>query len=452
MIITLIIIVFSAIIVFAITKPQSAIILYILAIPFNHLLYRIILVSINQDIANIATAWKEVLLVSILLGSLRYVRSFRLSVADLIVTLFVCFQAVYLLAEPINRSSIVGFLYNTRWMLIYLIIRLLARDLQITSKILNTIILFNTFLAVTGLIQWLFIPSPNILIPLGWSGSELGDAYGGAFPRALSLLLAANEFGQTSVILLFSIILQYPQSIWNKSLPRYLMIIITLAAIAASLSRSSWLGMFLGLAILSLQSRRAFKITAFLVTLVTLLIIIGSISSSMTNIPFVQRVLAAFDPRDASTQARLVVLEKQFDLIADNPLGIGLATSSRAALNTSRSDILYSESYYLQQAIETGWIGLLLYITVFLVLAFQLLLVYQFANGSDRKLVLWAIASLVHLHTAGLIFPALGYFTPPCQMAALVAISFNRYQLARSQSDNPATQHVSNKPSILQRL
>ncbi|MEM2146280.1 MAG: hypothetical protein QW279_13030, partial [Candidatus Jordarchaeaceae archaeon] len=85
---------------------------------------------------------------STLLGSLRYLRSFRPSIADLIVTLFVCFQAVYFLAEPLSRHSIVGFLYNTRWMLIYIIVRLLAYNFHITNNIINTIVLLNAFLVI----------------------------------------------------------------------------------------------------------------------------------------------------------------------------------------------------------------------------------------------------------------------------------------------------------------
>jgi len=287
----------------------------------------------------------------------------------------------------------------------------------------------NSFIILLGLIQWITIDSRDILLNLGWKHDELGDVAAGEYVRAVSILLAANELGYTASILLFGLILKIKYPLHKVPGQWLFMTTITIMVLLVTFSRSSWFGTIVGLVMLFVLYRRVRLIIGFFPLIIPVIFALSSlpVESGEPSVADMvsQRVVAAFDSLDGSTYSRLIVLGEQLSLILRNPMGYGLGGASRVSEGDDRR-VLYSESFYIQTAIEVGWIGLFLLISVFFVIILSLVRKSFRVGGDQRNLTYWAIAATLSVFSGALVFPSLGYLVPPAQMAILVGLALNQ--------------------------
>ncbi len=422
------VIAFTIACVYSIMNPTIGLIIFLSLAPFHFLIYRVIDTYISSEIAARMVLWKDIIVILALFGCFRYKYFLRANFLDLFVLLYVMYQIFYVVFD-LDIFSLKGLSNNVRFLLIYLVVRWCRPNQIRTSQIIRLIVLINIFVVVSGLIQWLFVEPKYILLNLGWDGSGLGDAYAGPekFPRALSVLLAANELGLTSSILLFSFLLGIPKSNWNKGFLSWLLIIVTVIVLLLSLSRSSWLGTLFGITILCLYRRRVrlYIMQIILIMLALLPFLLLGSTTMFSSFAVIQRILAVFEPDDPSTAARLTALPDQIATIQSHPLGIGLGLASRASFGSDKIR-LYSESNYLQVAIETGWLGILLMILMVTMFLASIIRKISQSTGSHRELALWALTASASIFAAALVFPSLGYLLPPAQMAILAGLALNQ--------------------------
>jgi O-antigen ligase len=106
----------------------------------------------------------------------------------------------------------------------------------------------------------------------------------------------------------------------------------------------------------------------------------GMIMKSTSN-PVIYRIQSAFEPTtDASVQVRLENQKIVQPFIQSNPFGAGLGTTGVWGERFSPDYWLAGfphDSAYVRMALETGWLGLLIYMGIFFV-AFQLSVYYYF--------------------------------------------------------------------------
>jgi O-antigen ligase len=324
---------------------------------------------------------------------------------------------IWLLSD-VNAVTVRGFGNNVRYLLVFFLVLCLRLDDREQRWTINLMMGMLGTIAISGVVLWLVMSPTEFLYMLGNEPWELADAYGGGFPRALSILVSANSLGRTMGVLLLGLLIWYSS---KASLPvrvgQISVMIIAIISLLLSLSRSSWLGMSLAMATVAFLNRRVRLAVALLgVTIVFFLAPLLTLSLQFSNveeIPIVHRALDVFDSKDGSTALRFRTFPKHIDLIVSNPLGIGLGRSSLSRARLERaggagsSDVYYSESLYLQLGIETGYIGLGLFIAMAILVPRTLWRKTRTVSGFEKKVCLWALASAVLLFSASTVFPAL---------------------------------------------
>jgi hypothetical protein len=140
--------------------------------------------------------------------------------------------------------------------------------------------------------------------------------------------------------------------------------------------------------------------TAWIAGLGTIGVLVGMIAV-LWQTQFVQQVILHEDPHDSnmvnSNDGHRESLEEGVKLLAQQPLGAGVGSTGSASLYGDHGFII--ENQYLFIAHEAGWLGLLLFLTLF-VLVMQRLWVKR-----DDWLALGVFASGVGLALIGLLLP-----------------------------------------------
>lgn len=203
----------------------------------------------------------------------------------------------------------------------------------------------------------------NLLFGLSWldrlgiSGGVLPTAYfvaGSVQPRAFSPLVAPNELGMFSVVLL-SLTLASPWSIrW-----RVLLATAPVAAIWLSQSRSALVGLALMLVLsFALRHRRAerWPFAARLLSTWGLLLLVG--------LYFVLRLdVVTFPIADPSALGHVASLGESAGLVLAHPLGVGLGLVGPRAIRFTATPTL-TESYVLLLTLEAGIPVLIAYVAM----------------------------------------------------------------------------------------
>jgi O-antigen ligase len=156
-----------------------------------------------------------------------------------------------------------------------------------------------------------------------------------------------------------------------------LVIALTSAGIWISYSRIALIGAVVGaiVTIIIYLPKKQMIMGIFITVAVVGATGLGILQLSHTNSKVQYYILhqsdTTTDPR-ASTNQHISSFDSGIKVIKDHPLGLGLGTAGPASYHTNQPII--PESYYLQIAIETGLLGLLLFFTVIIDLTWQLIL------------------------------------------------------------------------------
>lgn len=394
--------------------PQLALYVLLIFMPLHVFTFLFLETYVSETAAGVFALWKDAALLGGLAVCLVRRKWFRPTPLDLLLLAFLGYQ-VLMLAVDVNAVTVRGFGINTRYLLVYFLVRCLAPDLAAQKRIVKVLFGALLFIALSGIVIFLVTSPRQFMFFMGYAPTELANAYSGSFPRALSILVSANSLGRTTAMLFLGLLIWYtPQASWVKHGRFLALMLLSLAALILSLSRSAWIGLSVALAAITLLNRRVLT-SVVLLGAGALLLLTPTIPITvpyLANSAIAQRLAAILDPQDASTAARVDYLPGQIETIAENPLGIGLGQASRAGrFSDADLDVVYSESVYLQLGLETGIISLGLFLAIVVLTPLTLWQRARRVTGFAKKVCLWAISSLILLFVAALVIPALSAIT-----------------------------------------
>jgi O-Antigen ligase len=330
--------------------------------------------------------------------------------------LIVGFIAISFIVSMILHPSISGILYGIKTDLEFLVLFIIAQLVatrKLETKIASIILVTGMITAIIGILLVTILPH-DLLSHFGYNASTI-QPFQAVDPaitaiRTPSTLSGPNQFGCFLIIplvLAISQLMRRPKWIYG------LVIALTSAGIWISYSRIALIGAIVGaiVTIIIYLPKKQMVMGIFLTVAVVGASGFGILQLSHTNSKVQYYILhqsdTTTDPR-ASTNQHISSFDSGIKVIKDHPLGLGLGTAGPASYHTNQPII--PESYYLQIAIETGLLGLLLFFTVIIDLTWQLILNRRksYVSGVLGALIGISIVNIV-LHgwadaTTGIVF------------------------------------------------
>jgi O-antigen ligase len=167
-----------------------------------------------------------------------------------------------------------------------------------------------------------------------------------------------------------------------RKVPTLFFILACVVVLAATYSRSAWIGAFVGVGLIAASKlKHLFSIrSAVLIALAGTTILATGLYVLRDN-DFVQNTffhtdehsLASTSSNDAHASASLTALKE----VVRQPLGRGPGTAGQASVYNAGHDARIAENYYLQVGQEVGWLGLALFIAICILVAIRLYAIRQ---------------------------------------------------------------------------
>lgn len=337
-------------------------------------------------------SWKEIVLFSLALLGIVWVlvsaERRRQIFGDRLLQLIGLYALVTLAVTCFHARDIgfgamwAGIAMNLRFPLMLAVTYIIGKYLRfdygtVRHRVLHGLMWVGLGLAVLGILQ-VFVVDKNMLTQFGYDKSATIAPYvviddNPTALRAFATLRGPNDYGAFLILpTLVVVILGVLQR------RRYLLILpVLLIAIVLSGSRSAWLGLLIGVAVMGiiifgrhvLKNRKVMwaAVGGFAVGL---LLVVASLS-----IPAVRLAIFHSSPGDhslteGSTDNHWRATWAGLQRVAHNPLGGGAGSSGPASYYGDHPKI--SENYYVQIAEETGVLGLAVFTAIMALVARRL--------------------------------------------------------------------------------
>jgi hypothetical protein len=340
--------------------------------------------------------WKEVLLVVVCAGAIAVVatdatKRQRLA-RDWLWRSVLVFIALYLVAAIVSlatdtvtlKAAAYGVLSGTRFLLFFVALWLLASRASLLWRLRYKLLLGPALIVVLfGALQRFVLPY-DILRHVGY-GPDTIRPYQTidkktSFFRIISTLRGANPLGAYMVVVLSVLVARLFTGL--RKVPTLFFILACVVVLAATYSRSAWIGAFVGVGLIAASKlKHLFSIrSAVLIALAGTTILATGLYVLRDN-DFVQNTffhtdehsLASTSSNDAHASASLTALKE----VVRQPLGRGPGTAGQASVYNAGHDARIAENYYLQVGQEVGWLGLALFIAICILVAIRLYAIRQ---------------------------------------------------------------------------
>jgi general stress protein CsbA len=340
--------------------------------------------------------WKEYLVFLIGLGAIGLLVTDRKMASRIIKTklswvigAYVALELVMALIAHLShtvsgKALAYGMLDDLRFLAFFIICWVAASYSKRLNNIWYKLIIWPAVIVVGfGLLQMSVLPI-NFLAHFGYGPKTIMPFQtinsNSHFVRILSTLRGANPLG-TYLILPISVlavlIVRYPKSwTWAKAL----LFIGSVIVLFGSYSRAAWVGAVLACLVVLVTLIKREYIMKFKWHLIVagIAVIIGlgfggymlRRSSEFQNIIFHTQTHSAAPV--SSDQAHLVALLKGVKYLAHRPLGAGPGVSGPASLYNHYRPPRITENYFLEVGEETGWLGLILFMAINVLVAYRL--------------------------------------------------------------------------------
>lgn len=268
-----------------------------------------------------------------------------------------------------------GWLVNLRPVVFFLVVWLLAQRVPELAKRWHKLVFWPLVVVIgLGLLQYFVLPY-DFLRHFGYSESTI-------FPyetinhnvqhlRAMSTLRGANPLGAYLVVTLSLI-----AAVWWKYRRWYqaALFIAGTLLLVLTFSRSAWIGFIVALAVIvwaKLRTDRARQISV--VVLVGLLLIGGGLFAGLRHDTGVQDAIYHTDDHSkiavSSNQGHVSAGKSGLLDLLHEPFGRGPGTAGPASAYNTGHPVRIAENYFLQLGQETGWLGLIVFVLINVVLA-----------------------------------------------------------------------------------
>ncbi|MDQ3123760.1 MAG: O-antigen ligase family protein [bacterium] len=287
------------------------------------------------------------------------------------------------LLKPTDQDAeVLGVVYNLRFLLYFLYGLFLARLYPTKNTLtvaVKVVLIVGIPVLLFGVLQYTLLPN-DALTHVGYTRSN------GVLPaffiddkpdleRVMSTVRDPNSFG-SYLIIIGSLALAYWLVIKNKDSKKTLVGIglLTLLCLWFTFSRSAWLGTLLSVSLLLLMH---LKIKGKLGANKKVLIILSALLLSgvaalypLRNTYFVKNVIFHADEStvlEDPNEIRLRRWQASVTAATLQPDGFGPGTAGLASIRNEVQGTVLNENYYLQILHEVGVVGLLLFLSIFIV-------------------------------------------------------------------------------------
>jgi O-Antigen ligase len=349
--------------------------LIVFVLPFSPLLITILAGKLGGVV--ILSAWKEIAL--FLLGTVILLTTkggvfSKLSQKPvlILVVIYIAWLILTLISQFDGFSSIAGFVYLSRFFMVFVIALVAAAYIKNTLN-LNLFIKFALAICAVGL--FILLTPPSLLVSLGYDKPGVDTPGVPAaihyvsdnlkVERMMSSLRSPNSLG-VYLLLPFALLLFNAVKGLSKKF-RIFSITILLLCIIGTFSRTALIGIFIIIFVYTFTRREEItnqikKIPKKITAVAALL----CIATAILAIPFAGPLVLHESDNNArgSTSTRITQYQGDIKLIAAKPInGTGLGSAS-AAGRVKDETVLVSENYYFMLAKETGLIGLTLFLSI----------------------------------------------------------------------------------------
>jgi hypothetical protein len=382
-----------------------------------HAPFSVMVASFWPEYELIAKAWKEIvlsLLVAIAAVVITRRRQWQFFAARPVVYLSIGFVVTHLiLAVSLGgelNAVLAGLLIDLRFVAMFILSYvLITLRPQALKRMLVAVAAGAVIVIGFGLLQITILPD-DALVPLGYSRQTITPFTtidsNQDYVRINSTLRGPNPLGALMVIYI-ALLAAYgvKQFIGSSLRRRYEVIVVSLlagAVLFASYSRSAYAAALAALAVLGAVT---FNVTPKRVGFFSGIMLIGAASlAALSTTDWYSNVILHEDPESTittkSNDEHIASLQKGTERLVRQPLGAGVGSTGSAPLyDADPTNDIVIENYYLYVAHEAGWIGLLIFMTLYGLLLWQLWLRRQ------QWLALGLFASGVGLSLVGLLLP-----------------------------------------------
>jgi hypothetical protein len=327
--------------------------------------------------------WKEFLLLLVTCGALfllirdkqlrgSFVESQLVRAIGLYFLLSLVWGAISYILEAVTLKALgFGLIVNLRFLAFFLAIWVIATKSQYLEKNWPKLLLIPAVaVIIIGLLQGFVLPY-DVLKHFGYSSETIfpyqtinNDIN---YPRIMSTLRGANPLGAYLVLILSTLVIFFIKKINKK---RYLWLIFGLAALVAlflSYSRGAWIGLAFSallLALISIKKEHTRKI--FLTFLGSLLILSAILviifRNSMTFQNYIFHTNSSSISANSSNEQHITAFKSGLADLVSEPLGRGVGTAGPASVYNKTPRI--AENYFIQIGQELGWLGLIVFTSI----------------------------------------------------------------------------------------
>jgi hypothetical protein len=364
----------------------------------------------------IIKTWKEILMLAALVVAAAIVTRrglWKELFSDWILRLIAAFAVLHLLLVPVFYSGVLpvlaGLVIDLRYLLFFALVYVLLKLAPGYRRLMLQVGLAGAFVVVGFATMQFFLP-PDILVYLGYGRDTIAPYLmidkNPDYVRVNSTLRGPNPLGAYTVIVLSLLTAAITRRWLNLRdqkvrLWTFVLAVCSVTALWISYSRSALVAAVVGIAIvLLLTVFRKFSPKMWITTAVVVGAVGGALVGGLGS-SFVSNVILHENPDGGSSvssnEEHVASLGVGFERLLSQPLGAGIGSTGSASLFSDDSIII--ENQYLFIAHESGWIGIGLFIAVFV-----LVLAGLWKKRADW-LALGVFASGVALGAIGLLQP-----------------------------------------------
>jgi O-antigen ligase len=301
----------------------------------------------------------------------------------------------------VNKAALAdGLITNLRFPVFFIITAVAAYKSKFLKKNWQSLLLIPAAIVVVIGLAQLFLPI-DFLRHFGY-GPKTIPAYETVdqklqYHRLQSTLRGANPFGAYLILIISACFINLKKRKWSK----LALATASIIALLFTYSRSAYLGTIASLATLfyliklNKKWRKQFVVVCGgLVVVLALLVIALRYNSVAQNLLF--HTSNTSKSQTSSNAQRASALKTGLKDVAHEPLGEGPGTAGPASVHNNHPARI-AENYYIQIAQETGWLGLIIFILINVLVGIRL---YQQQKDMLASLLL---ASLIGISIVNLI-------------------------------------------------
>lgn len=304
-------------------------------------------------------------------------------------------------------AIIYGLMINLRLVGFFVLVYLAFKSHQLSQNFAwwKVVMIPAAVVVGFGILQMTILPR-DVLSHIGYNESTIVpyqtvDNQDG-FARVQSTLRGPNPLGAYLVViipLIASFILMKHRR--DRVRPLLLFSAASLMVLFGTYSRSAWLGVFIaGLTVLIVRNLKRLVTRRALILGLAAAVSFGAMVLVFRDNYFFQTTVFHTSDKSTSTVSsntqRANALEAAANDIWEHPLGGGIGSAGPASFRNNISEPRLSENYFLQIGQETGWAGLLLFITLTIMLWKRL---YEKRNTILGLALLASLTGIIFVNT-----------------------------------------------------